>query len=100
VPFGYGAGQILAEAVKETNSLDHDKLADYMRSHSFKTVAGNISFGQDGEWAKARQLFTQFQNVAANDLDQFRDGRKQPILWPAEFKSGNLIYPYGEARKK
>ena len=100
VPFGYGAGQILAQAITETKSLNDDKLADYMRSHSFKTVAGELSFGPDGEWAKGRQLVTQFQNVAANDLEQFRDGRKQPILWPPEHKSGNLIYPYAEARKR
>ena len=36
----------------------------------------------------------------ANDLEQFRAGSKQVILWPAEYKTGNMIYPYGEARKK
>jgi branched-chain amino acid transport system substrate-binding protein len=100
VPFGYAAGQILAEAVTKTNSLDHDKLADYLRSHTFQTVAGEIAFGKDGEWAKPRQVFTQFQGVVANDLEQFRDGRRQPILWPAEYKSGSMVYPYAEAKKK
>jgi len=100
VPFGYSAGQVLAQAVTETKSLDHDKLAAYLHSHSFKTVVGEISFGKDGEWAKARQLTTQFQNVEPNNLDQFRDGKKQPILWPPEYKSGNFIYPYADARKK
>ena len=100
VPFGYAAGQVLAEAVTETKSLDHEKIADYLRSHSFKTVAGEIAFGKDGEWAKSRQLFTQFQDIAPNDVEQFRDGRKQPILWPAEYRTGKLIYPYAEARKK
>jgi branched-chain amino acid transport system substrate-binding protein len=98
VPFGYAAGQVLAQAVAETKSLDHDKLAAYMHSHSFKTVAGEISFGADGEWAKARQLMTQFQNVEPNNLDQFKTGAKQPILWPPEYKSGNMIYPYEKAR--
>jgi branched-chain amino acid transport system substrate-binding protein len=100
VPFGYAAGQVLAQAVTETKTLDHDKLAAYMHSHSFKTVVGELSFGKDGEWAKARQLTTQFQNVEPNNLDQFRDGAKQPILWPPEYKSGDLIYPYEKARKK
>jgi hypothetical protein len=27
-------------------------------------------------------------------------GTKQVILWPAEYKTGNIIYPYGEAKKK
>lgn len=100
VPFGYSAGQVLAQAVTETKSLDHDKLAAYLHSHSFKTVVGEISFGKDGEWSKPRQLTTQFQNVEPNNLDQFRDGKKQPILWPAEYKSGDFIYPYANARKK
>ena len=100
VPFGYAAGQVLVQAVTETKSLDHDKLAAYLHSNSFKTVVGEISFGKDGEWTKPRQLLTQFQNVEPNNLDQFRDGKKQPILWPPEYKSGNLIYPYGDARKK
>ncbi len=100
VPIGYAAGQVLAKAVTESKSLDHDKLATYMKSHSFDTVVGNFAFDKDGEWSKARQLTTQFQNVEPNNLDQFRDGKKQPILWPADFKSGNFIYPYADARKK
>jgi hypothetical protein len=43
VPFGYAAGQVLATAVTQTKSLDHDKLADYIRSHSFQTVVGEIT---------------------------------------------------------
>jgi len=99
VPFGYAAGQVLAKAVAETKSLDHDKLASYVHGHSFQTVVGELSFGNDGEWARPRQVVTQFQNVESNNLDQFRDGKKQPILWPPQFKSGNFIYPYANARK-
>jgi len=99
-PFGYAAGQVLAEAVNETKSLDSDKLAAYIHAHTFHTVAGDITFGPDGEWTKARQVFTQFQNVAPNDLDQFRTAEKQPILWPAEYKTGELIYPYAKAKQK
>ena len=99
-PFAYSAGQVLAKAVTATKSLDHDKLADYMHKTPFETVAGNFSFAKDGEWSKARQVWTQFQNVQPNNLDQFRDGKVQPILWPAELKTGDIIYPYGSARKK
>jgi branched-chain amino acid transport system substrate-binding protein len=98
-PFGYAAGQVLAKAVEETKSTDHDKLAAYIHGNTFQTVVGDVTFGKDGEWAKSRQLFTQFQNVAPNDLEQFRAGSKQLILWPAEYKTGNMIYPYSEARK-
>jgi branched-chain amino acid transport system substrate-binding protein len=99
VPFGYAAGQVLAQAVEATKSLDQNTLADYMHSHSFATVAGDIAFAKDGEWAKPRIVFTQFQNVAPNDIEQFADGKKQPILWPPQYKTGNMIYPYADAKK-
>jgi branched-chain amino acid transport system substrate-binding protein len=98
-PFGYAAGQILAKAIEETKSLADDKLAAYIRANAFQTVVGDVAFGPDGEWKTPRQVVTQFQNVGPNDLNQFRDGAKQPILWPPEYKSGKLIYPYADARK-
>ena len=100
VPFGYAAGQVLAQAVEATKSTNDDKLAAYIHSNTFKTVVGDVAFGKDGEWAKSRQVFTQFQNVVPNDLEQFRAGTKQVILWPATYKTGSMIYPYAEARKK
>jgi branched-chain amino acid transport system substrate-binding protein len=99
-PFAYSAGQVLAQAVTETKSLDHDKLAEYMHKASFKTVSGDFSFGKDGEWSKARMVWTQVQNAQPNNLDQFRDGKAQPIVWPPEAKTGTLIYPYEKARQK
>jgi len=49
---------------------------------------------------KSRQFFTQFQGVSGNDLAQFRDTAHQVILWPPEYKTGNVIYPYQDAKKK
>jgi branched-chain amino acid transport system substrate-binding protein len=99
-PFAYGAGQVLEQAVTETKSVDHDKLAAYIHKASFKTVAGDFSFAADGEWSKSRQVWTQIQSAQPNNLDQFRDGKMQPIVWPPESKTGTLIYPYADARKK
>ncbi len=100
VPIGYAAGQVLAKAVTETKSLDHDKLAAYLSATPFDTVVGKVKFAKDGEWTEARQFTTQVQNVAPNNLDQFRDGSRTPVLWPPAYKSGELIYPYADARKK
>jgi len=100
VPFGYTNGQILDQAITATKSLDHTVLAKYLHSHTFKTVVGDISFGKDGEWSKPRVVVTQFQNVEPNNVQQFRSGTKQPILWPPEYKTGEMIYPYEKARKK
>ena len=69
-------GQILDQAVTETKSLDHDMLAKYIHSHSFKTVVGEISFGKDGEWSKPRMVLTQFQNIEPNNVDQFKRRRE------------------------
>ena len=100
VPIGYAAGQVLAKAVTETKSLDHDKIAAYMHANKFDTVVGPVAFAKDGEWTEARQFTTQVQNVVPSNLDQFRDGSKTPVLWPPEYKNGDIIYPYEKARKK
>jgi branched-chain amino acid transport system substrate-binding protein len=99
VPFGYAAGQVLAQAVQGTKSLDPDKLAAYMYSHTFSTVVGEVTYGEDGEWTEGRTVYTQFQNVAPNDVEQFATDKVQPVLWPPQYKTGNMIYPYVAARK-
>ena len=98
-PFAYSAGQVLEQAVAATKSLDQDRLAEYMHKANFKTVSGDFSFGKDGEWSKSRMFWTQVQNAQANNLDQFREGTAQPIVWPPEAKTGTLIYPYEKARQ-
>ena len=54
----------------------------------------------DGEWSTSRMFWTQVQNAQPNNLQQFRDGSAQPIVWPLEAKTGTLIYPYEKARQK
>jgi len=98
-PFGYAAGQILAQAVTETKSLDHDKLAKYIHATTFKTVAGDIAYNKDGDWTEPRIVFTQFRDVQPNDVAQFRDNARQPILWPDKYKTGKIVYPYSEAKR-
>jgi len=98
-PFAYGAGQILAEAVTKTNGFDHEKLAQYIRSHKFNTVAGEVAYGKDGEWSESRMVFTQFRNVQANNIEQFKDTERQIVVWPKKHATGKFIYPYAEAKK-
>jgi branched-chain amino acid transport system substrate-binding protein len=98
-PFGYAYMQVLQQAVEGVKGLDQDKLADYLRSHTFKTAVGDIKFGPSGEWAEARVMEVQFQNVKSNDLEQFKDPKTEVILWPPELKTGDVIYPYTDAKK-
>jgi branched-chain amino acid transport system substrate-binding protein len=93
-PFAYANLQVLGEAIEGTKSLDQAKLADYIRSHAFNTVVGEVSFGKDGEWSKPRVLEVQFQNIKGNDLDQFKDTKTEVILEPPEYRTGEVIAPY------
>jgi len=93
-PFAYAELQVLGDAVEGTKSLDQAKLADYIRSHPFKTIVGEVSFGKDGEWSKPRVLEVQWQNIKSNSLDQFKDTRTEAIVEPAEYRTGTVIAPY------
>ncbi len=61
-------------------------------------MVGNVKFASNGEWAKGRILFVQYQGVKGNDLDQFRRAGTQVSLYPPEYKSGVFRYPY-DAKK-
>jgi len=98
-PFAYAELEVLGEAISGAQSLDQDKLADYIRSHSFKTIVGEVAFGKDGEWTKPRVLEVQWQGVKGNSLDDFKDTRSEVILEPAEYRTGQLIEPYSSAPK-
>lgn len=94
VPFGYAAGQVLAQAVEGTKSLDHQKIADYMRSNKFSTVVGDIEFGKNGEWKTPRFVFTQWQGLTGGELSQLNDPKHQVVVWPNDLKKGAVVYPY------
>ena len=96
-PYAYAAGQILAEAVTETKSLDDDKLADYIRKSTFETVIGPIAFGPQGEWKDPRIICIQFQGITGNQIEQFTDWSRQVVVYPDQYKSDNLIYPFEKA---
>jgi len=98
-PFAYGYVQVLQQAVEGSKSLDQDKLADYLRSNTFKTVVGDVKFGSNGEWVEPQVLEVQFRDVKANDVDQFKDPRTEVILWPPALKTGDVMYPYSDAKQ-
>ena len=95
-PYAYAYMQVLGDAVEATHGLDQAKLAAYIHKHTFNTVVGKVKFGKNGEWAQTRMLMTQFRNVKPNDLDQFRKEGTQVVLYPRQWKSGNMIYPFNE----
>lgn len=97
-PWGYAQLQVLQQAVAATESLDDDTLADYMRRSTFKTLVGDVRFGAQGEWAEPRVLEFQFQHIKGTDLGQFKNLSTQVVITPAQYKTGEVIYPYEKAK--
>jgi branched-chain amino acid transport system substrate-binding protein len=99
-PFAYSELQILGDAIAATKTLDNDKLAEYMHSHPFRTIEGDIAFGPDGEWTEARPIWAQYHDIKGHDVEQFREPKTVTILSPPQYKTGEMTYPYTEARKQ
>ena len=95
-PYAYAYLQVLEQAITATNSMDHAAIGEYIRNSEFDTVVGKVSFAPNGEWAKTRVLMVQFQGVADNELATFAKAGTRVVLYPAEWKSGNINYPYAE----
>ena len=93
-PFAYAYLQILGTAVEAVGSLDQGKIAEHMHKTTYNTVVGPVKFGSNGEWAKTRVLMVQFRDVKPNDMSQFEGPGKRIIVYPKEWKSGSVIYPY------
>jgi branched-chain amino acid transport system substrate-binding protein len=99
-PWAYAQMQVVQQAVEATKGLDDEKLAAHIRDNSFKTVLGEVKFGAGGEWAQSRLLQVQFQNIKSNDVAQFAEMKNMVILSPPEYKTGEMIYPYTEAKQR
>ena len=98
-PFAYAELQVLADAITATKSLDQTKLADYIRSHEFKTIVGDVRFGKDGEWSKPRVLEVQWQGIKGHSLEEFQSTDVEPILEPGIYRTGKVMGPYTAIKK-
>jgi len=96
--WGYAYFQVLQQAVEGAKSIDDAKLADYMRSHDFKTIMADVKFGKDGEWTKSGMLQVQYHGITDDaNLDTWRGMSYQTVLTPEDEKTGSVIYPYEKA---
>ena len=95
--WAYADLQVLGDAIAATKSLNDDVLAAYMHKTAFKTVVGDVKFNEQGEWAEERTLAAQFQNIKGHSIDEFRDLTTEVIIYPPQYKSGEVIYPYEKA---
>jgi branched-chain amino acid transport system substrate-binding protein len=99
-PYNYATGQMLEQAINATKSLDHKKIADYLRKNEMQTIVGPIRYGPDGEWAQARVVQAQFRGIVDKNVDQFKQPGKQVVLFPEKYKTGDVVAPFEKARGK
>ncbi|HTN26917.1 MAG TPA: amino acid ABC transporter substrate-binding protein [Burkholderiales bacterium] len=98
-PFNYAIGQILEQAVTATKSLDHKTLAAWLHKNEVQTIVGPIRWDANGEWENPRVIMAQFRGVADKNIDQFRQPGKQVVLYPPQFKTGEVMGPFEKVRK-
>ena len=97
--WGYAYFQLLGEAIEGAKTLNDEKLAEYLHSHEFKTIMGDIKFGPFGEWTKQASLQVQYHGITdAANLETWRGMSYQTVLTPDDQKTGELIYPYAKAK--
>lgn len=93
-PFAYAYLQVLGQAIEGSGSTDQKTVGEYIHNNPFDTVVGKIKFGSNGEWAQSRVLLVQLQNIQGHEVSEFSQPGKMVIVYPPEFKSGDLIYPF------
>jgi branched-chain amino acid transport system substrate-binding protein len=47
---------------------------------------------------ESRVLLMQFRHINGTDVGQFKDISTQVVIMPAQYKSGEMIYPYEKAK--
>jgi len=76
----YAAVQILANAIEQAGTLDRAAIRDAIAATDSDTVAGHITFNSDGT-GNVPVILLQYQNG------------KPELVWPAEFKTADFVYP-------
>ena len=98
-PFNYATGQMLEQAVNGTKSLDHKRLAEYLHKNEMKTIVGPIRYDKNGEWANPRVVQAQFRGIVDKNMEQFKQPGKQVVIYPDQYKTGDVVAPFEKARK-
>lgn len=97
--WGYAYISVLGNAIKGSNSIDDDKIADYLRKNTHKTIMGDWAYGPGGEWTKSGMMQVQYHSIKEGaGLETWKGMSYQTVLTPAEFKTGDDIFPYEKAK--
>jgi branched-chain amino acid transport system substrate-binding protein len=76
----YAAVQILADAIERAGSLDRAAIRDAIAATDMETVAGPITFRDDGTGV-ITPIYLQYQ---AGTIE---------LIWPQEFATAELAFP-------
>ncbi len=95
-PYAYAMMQVLEQAITKVGSLDQGKIADYMHKNTFDTYVGKVRFAPNGEWSTPRMMIVQYGNIKGNDLEQWKKPGVVTVLYPPEFRTGNVRSPFHE----
>jgi branched-chain amino acid transport system substrate-binding protein len=94
--WGYAYLSALGQAIEGAKSIEDDKIADYYRKNTFKTIMGDWAYGPGGEWTKSSMMQVQYHDIKEGET--WKGMNYQTVLSPAELKTGTLIYPYEKAK--
>ncbi|MEI8150043.1 MAG: amino acid ABC transporter substrate-binding protein [Hyphomicrobiales bacterium] len=94
--WGYAYLSALGQAINGAQSIEDDKIADYYRKNTFKTIMGDWAYGPGGEWTKSGMMQVQYHDIKEGET--WRGMNYQTVLTPPENKTGTLIYPYEKAK--
>lgn len=97
--WGYAHAELLGKAVEGAKSLNDDKIAEYLRTHTIPTIMGDIKFGKNGEWAESGMMQVQYKNIKGNDMEQFRGMDVQTVVAPAKLATGEAVVPFEKLRQ-
>jgi branched-chain amino acid transport system substrate-binding protein len=98
--WGYAQFQILGDAIKGSNSINDDKIADYLKKTKFETIMGPVKYGAKGEWAEGRMLQVQYHDIKPDaNLETWRGMSYQTVLTPKNLSTGAVVYPYEKAHQ-
>ena len=97
--WGYADFQLIGEAIEGAKSVNDDKVADYLRTHEFKTIMGDIRFGANGEWTKSQFMQVQYHDITdASNLETWRGMSYQTVVAPDDLKTGDVVYPADQVK--
>jgi len=97
--WGYAYINMLGEAITGSKSVNDDKIADYLRKNTHKTIMGTWNYGPTGEWTKSSFMQVQYHGIKEGaGLETWKGMSYQTVLTPPELATGKVIYPYEKAK--